>query len=181
MISQLLKFIGIGLIVLVSTSTFAQQRDTTFYRSSAVPVHLHPIERAAGSSALGSVYYYGGKRLSSPNSLEIPFYELNEPTVNRHYRNYRLSTTASRIIAFAPFVYFLTRRTGVRFNSREYWTIYGSSVAASLAITIYGNVQINKGVMQYNYTLRQARLGVSFQPILNSTQQAIGLSLQGKF
>lgn len=176
-----MKTIILLLFCFCALHAFAQQRDTTFYRPSAVPVHLRPIERAAGSSVLGSVYYYGGKRLSSPNSLEIPFYELNEPTVNRHYRNYRLSTTASRIIAFAPFVYFLTRRTGVRFNSREYWTIYGSSVAASLAITIYGNVQINKGVMQYNYTLRQARLGVSLQPIPNSTQQAIGLSLQGKF
>ena len=159
----------------------AQQRDTSFYRPVRVPAHLRPIERAAGSSAFGSVYYYGGKRLSSANSLEIPFYELNDPGVNRHYRNFRLSTTVSRIAALLPFVYFLTRQTGVRFNSREYWTIYASSVAVSLGVTVYGNTQINKGVRSYNSLLRQARLGVSMQPLPGSTQTAIGLSLQGKF
>ncbi|OIN57955.1 hypothetical protein [Arsenicibacter rosenii] len=159
----------------------AQQRDTVFYRSQAIPVHLQPIERAAGSSAFGSVYYYGGKRLSSPNSLEIPFYELSHPTVNRHYRNFRLATTVSRVIAIAPFLYFLTQRSGVRFNSREYWTIYIGSVAASLGVSIYGNSQVNKAVKQYNTVLREARVGVSLQQLPGTSQPVMGVGIRGKF
>lgn len=175
---NILLLISLFLFVLTG---YAQPRDTSFYRPVGVPAHLRPIERAAGSSAFGSVFYYGGKRLSSANSLEIPFFELNDPVVNRHYRNYRLSTSISRAMALVPFIYFLTRRTGVRFNSREYWTLYGTSVAASLGISIYGNTQIHKGVRQYNSQLRQARLGVSMQSLPIPNQAAIGLSLQGNF
>lgn len=167
--------------LLVPFLATAQQRDTVFYRSTAIPAHLQPIERAAGSSALGSVYYYGGKRLSSPNSLEIPFYELSHPAVTRHYRNYRLATTVSRLTAIAPFIYFLTQRSGVRFNSREYWTIYIGSVAASLGVSIYGNSQVNKAVKQYNSVLREARLGVSVQSLPSNATPVMGVGVRGKF
>jgi hypothetical protein len=73
-----------------------QRADTGYYRTAPVPVHLMPVERAAGSSSLGSVYFYGGKKLSSPYSLEVPFYELNDPTVNHHFQTFRTMTTLGR-------------------------------------------------------------------------------------
>lgn len=137
------------------------QRDTSFYRPAPVPPHLRPIERAVGSSALGSVYFYGGKRLTSASSLEVPFFELNDPLVNRHYRNYRTWTTVSRLTALVPLVYFFTRTRSVGFNSGEYWTVYGGSVVLALGAVIVGNSQVNKGVARYNTLLRQVpRTGI---------------------
>ncbi|WP_345269960.1 hypothetical protein [Nibrella viscosa] len=156
------------------------QRDTSHYRTVPVPAHLRPIERAVGSSALGSVYYYGGKRLTSPHSLEVPFYELDDPMVNRHYRNYRTWTTVSRLTAVVPLLYVFTRNTTARLNSREYWAIYFGSLGASLGFTIIGNTQVNKAVMRYNQMLRQSRLGVSAVPIPMGGQ-AVGLGYSRSF
>lgn len=145
------------------------QRDTSFYRLTPVPTHLRPIERAVGSSALGSVYFYGGKRLTSASSLEVPFFELNDPFVNRHYRNYRTWTTVSRLTALVPLVYFFTRTRSVGFNSGEYWTVYGGSVVLALGTVVVANSQVNKGVARYNTLLRQVpraefRVGLAVTP-----------------
>jgi hypothetical protein len=155
--------------LLLGTLPGLAQRDTSFYRQTPVPPHLKPIERAVGSSALGSIYFYGGKRLTSASSLEVPFYELNDPMVSRHYRNFRTWTTVSRLIGFVPLVYFFTRQRTVGFNAGEYWTVYGGSVVVALGSVIVANTQVNKGVARYNTLLRQVpraeyRLGLSVAP-----------------
>ncbi|MEZ0609226.1 hypothetical protein ACAW74_11955 [Fibrella sp. WM1] len=156
------------LLLFVALSGYAQ-RDTSFYRTTPVPAHLRPIERAIGSSAIGSVYFYGGKRLTSAASLEIPFFELNDPLVNRHYRNYRTWTTVSRLTALVPLVYFFTRTKSVGFNSGEYWTVYGGSVVLAFGTVIIANTQVNKAVARYNTMLRQVpraeyRVGAALSP-----------------
>lgn len=125
-----------------------------------VPAHLRPIERAIGSSALGSVYFYGEKKLNSPYSLEVPFFELNDPQVNQHFRNFRTWSTISRLTALAPVVYFITRPRSAGFYSREYWTVYGGSVVLALGTVIVANTQVNKAVGRYNTMLRQVPAGV---------------------
>lgn len=61
--ARLFLFITVSLVT--SHFSHAQQRrrdeDTSHYRTVPVPAHLMPIERAYGSSSLGSVYFYGGK------------------------------------------------------------------------------------------------------------------------
>lgn len=172
-------FLSLLLVGLLSTGAYAQ-RDTSHYRTVPVPAHLRPIERAAGSSVIGSVYYYGGKRLSSPHSLEVPFFELDDPMVNRHYRNYRTWVTVSRLTAVVPLIYVFTRNTSARLNSREYWAIYFGSLGASLAFTLAGNSQVNKAVMRYNQMLRQSRLGFSASP-LPMGGLAVGLGYSKSF
>lgn len=133
-----------------------------------MPAHLRPIERAIGSSALGSVYFYGGKKLNSPFSLEVPFIELNDPQVNQHFRNFRTWTTISRLTGLVSLAYFIT--TGSRNNSAsQYWTVYGSSLALSLGTIIVANSQVNKAVGRYNTMLRQVppnviRVGAVYAP-----------------
>ena len=159
------------------------QRDTSFYRTTPIPPHLRPIERALGSSSLGSVYYYGGKKLTGPYSLEVPFFELNDPIVNRHYRNFRVWTTVSRLTAIVPLVYFLARTRSAGFNSGEYWTIYGGSALASIATVIVANTQVNKSVARYNSLLRQnyrVQVGAAFTP-LHRGLPAVGVGLVGTF
>lgn len=152
------------ILLFLSVTAQAQRRrdDTSHYRSVPIPGHLQPIERAVGSSALGSVYFYGGKRLSSPYSLEVPFYELDDPIVNRRFRNYRTWITLSRLTSVATLAYALLDRNGRR---GTYWTVYGGSIAVAFTFTIIGNGQVNKAVTRYNEMLRQPRVGFSTAPL----------------
>ncbi len=137
-----------------------------------------PIERAAGSSSLGGVYFYGGKKLSSPYSLEVPFYELADPTVNHHFQKFRSMTTLGRVVGLAPLVYILVRKNR---NSDTYWTVLGGSAVASLTFSIIGNGQVNKAVSRYNQMLRQPRVGMSIAPVPLTGQAAVGAGVSWGF
>ena len=170
------------LVVVVGVSFHAhaqrQRADTGYYRADPVPAHLLPVERAYGSSSLGSVYFYGGKKLSSPYSLEVPFYELNDPTVNHHFQTFRTMTTLGRLVGLAPLAYILLQRSR---NSGTYWTVFGGSMAASLTFSIIGNGQVNKAVSRYNQMLRQPRVGVFIMPVPLTGQAAVGAGVTLKF
>ncbi len=168
-------------LLLLALSSHAQRRrpdDTAHYRTEPVPAYLQPIERAYGSSSLGSIYFYGGKKLSSPYSLEVPFYEIDDPTVTHHFRAFRTVTTLSRLTALVPLAYILIQR-----NTRNgtYWTVYAGSIAASLTLSIIGNSQVNKAVTRYNGLLRQPRVGVSVAPVPLTGQAAVGAGLAWSF
>lgn len=137
-----------------------------------------PIERAVGSSSLGSVYYYGGKRLSSPYSLEVPFFEIADPTVTHRFAVFRSMTTLSRLTALLPLGYILLKQNQ---NKGTYWTLYGGSIVASLAFTIIGNSQINRAVTRYNELLRQPRVGLSVAPIHLTGQASVGAGVAWQF
>ncbi|MBO0934616.1 hypothetical protein [Fibrella aquatilis] len=174
----LISWLVVGLL-----TTAHAQRDTSFYRTTPIPTHLRPIERALGSSSLGSVYYYGGKKLTGAYSLEVPFFELNDPIVNRHYRNFRIWNTVSRLTALVPLVYFIARTRSTGFNSGEYWTIYGGSVALSIGTVIVANTQVNKSVARYNSLLRQnyrVQVGATLTP-LPTGLPALGIGVVGKW
>lgn len=167
-------------LLLSSLLGHSQRRsdDTSHYRSGPIPAHLLPIERAYGSSSLGSVYFYGGKKLSSPYSLEIPFYELSDPTVTHHFQTFRTLTTLGRLTAFIPLAYILLSKNN---NNGVYWTVYGGSIGATLVFTIIGNAQVNKAVTRYNEMLRQPRLGVSVAPVSLTGQAAVGAGVAWSF
>ncbi|MCK8491411.1 MULTISPECIES: hypothetical protein [Spirosoma] len=165
------------LVLSIAARTYAQRADdTSHYRTVPVPAHLMPIERTAAS--LGTVYFYGGKRLSSPFALEVPFYELNDPTVNHHFRTFRTLTTLSRLTSLATLAYVLFSKNG---SNSTYWIVYGSSIGASLTLAFIGNGHVNKAVTRYNEMLRQPRLGMSVAPIPLTGSQAIGVGIACKF
>ncbi|GAB3918708.1 hypothetical protein [Larkinella terrae] len=156
----------------LGTALAQRPADSTFYRPGpAVPAHLKPIERSFGS------YYYGGKRLRSPNSLEIPFNELNDPIVNRHFRTYRTFVVIGQVVAAVPLIYVLTRNRGTYTRSGEYWTVYFGSIGATLGLSLIGNSKVRKAVTEYNRSLANARFGFSIQPLPGTTQTAFGVSL----
>lgn len=156
----------------------AQRTDeTAHYRTVPIPAHLLPIERTAGSS-LGTVYFYGGKKLSSPFALEVPFYELNDPTVNHHFKTFRTLTTLSRLTSLATLAYVLFSKNG---SNSTYWIVYGSSIGASLTFLAIGSGHVNKAVTRYNEMLRQPRVGMSVAPIPLTGSQAIGVGVACRF
>lgn len=168
-------------LLFLSIATYAQRRrdeDTSHYRTVPVPTHLMPIERAYGSSSLGSVYFYGRKKLSSPYSLEVPFFELDDPTVTHHFKTFRTLTTLSRLTSLATLVYVLFDKNG---RNGTYWVVYGSSVAASLTFSAIGNGQVNKAVTRYNQLLRQPRVGFSVAPVLPTGRSSVGVGVAWGF
>lgn len=169
-----MRFIYLLLLCVGLLGTALAQRpaDSTFYRpNSGVPSYLKPIERSYGA------YFYGGKRLRSANSLEIPFNELNDPAVNRHFRRYRTFVLVGQVVAAVPLVYVLTRNRGTYTRSGDYWAVYFGSIGATLGLTIIGNTQVRKAVTQYNRALANARFGFSAQPLPGTTRTAFGISL----
>lgn len=174
--------LSLVLLLFCSLTTHAQRRradDTAHYRTEPVPTHLLPVERAFGSSALGSTYFYGGKRLSSPYSLEIPFFELNDPDVSHRFKTFRTLTTLSRLTALVPLAYFLLQNK--RYNSSAYWTVVGGSSAVALTFSIIGNVQVDRAVSRYNQMLRPPRVGLSAAPVTLTGQPAPGAGLVWTF
>ncbi|GAB3688101.1 hypothetical protein GCM10027592_02540 [Spirosoma flavus] len=167
----------ISLILLSLTAHAQRQDDTSHYRTVPVPAHLLPIERAYGSS-LGSIYFYGGKKLSSPYSLEVPFFELNDGEVNHRFQTFRTMTTLSRLSALIPLAYIVLTSTK---NNGTYWTVYGGAIAASLTFTIIGNSQVNKAVTRYNQMLRQPRVGLSLAPLPLTGRLAPGVGVAWSF
>lgn len=167
-------------MTLLSAQAQRQRTDTGYYRTAPIPTHLMPVERAAGSSFLGSVYFYGGKKLSSPYSLEVPFYELADPTVTHHFQTFRTMTTLSRLVGLAPLGYILVQRSR---NTGAYWTVFGGSIVASLTFSIIGNSQVNKAVSRYNQMLRQPRVsvGMSVAPVPLTGQTAVGAGMAWQF
>lgn len=124
------------------------------------------------------MYFYGGKRLSSPYSLEIPFYEINDPTISHRFQAFRTLTTLSRLTALVPLAYILFTKNQ---SSGTYWTLYGSTIATSLTLSIIGNSQVNKAVMRYNELLRQPRVGLSIAPVSVTGQVAVGAGIAWGF
>jgi|GEM_PF-2287392 len=166
---------GLCLLWLCGLTTVAQRPDSAFYQPRPqVPAHLRGIERAGG------LYFYGAQRLRSPLSLEIPFQELNDAQVMRHFRTSRTFSTASQLVGFVPVIYLLARNRSFGFRSREYWVIYFGSIGASLGLTLAGNNQVRRAVNRYNQVLLQSRLGVSMAP-LPTGQTALGVGWSGRF
>lgn len=169
------------LLLSVSLATRAQRKPdaASYYRAEPVPAHLLPIERAFGSSSLGGVYFYGGKKLSSPYSLEIPFFELDDPEVSHHFQVFRTLTRVGQLTALFPLVYILFQNN--RQSVGTYWTVVGGTAATSLTLTIIGNSHVNKAVTRYNEMLRQPRVGVSATPVPLTGQAALGVGVSWGF
>lgn len=106
--------------------------------------------------------------------MEIPFNELNDPIVNRHFRNYRTLATIGQVVAVVPLVYVLANKSTTTRNG-DYWAVYFGSIGVTLGMTLIGNTQVRKAVTQYNRALANARFGFSVQPLPGTTQTAFGV------
>ena len=169
------------LLLTVSLTARAQRKpdETSYYRTEPVPAHLLPVERAFGSSSLGSVYFYGGKKLSSPYSLEVPFFELDDPEVSHHFQVFRTLTKVGQLTALFPLVYILFQSN--RQSPGTYWTVVGGTAVTSLTLTIIGNSHVNKAVTRYNEMLRQPRVSISASPVSLTGQPALGVGVSWGF
>lgn len=148
----------VAVLIVISTIhvTCAQ---TPPYQS--VPAHLELIERAPGSTILGTGFFYKGRRLNSPFSVEIPILELNDPIANRHFRRFRTWTTVGRLTGLASVAYVLFNRTPDPQTRRA---VYFGSLLASVGFTLVSNHQVNKAVRRYNAVVGKPRVGLIMIP-----------------
>ncbi len=173
-----MKIITTLLFLSISFGIFAQ-KDSSYYNPNITRklYYLKPLQKVNGS------YYYGDRRLSGYNSLEIPFFELNDPEVNFHYRRYKTFTGIGQVIGFIPTIYILStlRRNlarQTRYYSGTYLGIIGASLAGNLTCTLIGKSHIKKATIRYNQALGQSNMG-SLQ--LKTDENALGLALKYNF
>lgn len=146
------------ILLIVSTIGVDYAQTPTF---QPVPAHLERMEQAPGSTILGTAFFYKGRRLNSPFSVEIPMLELNDPIANRHFKQFRTWTTVGRLTGLASVAYVLFNRTPNRQISRA---IYFGSLAASVGFTMLSNYQVNKAVRRYNVVLGTPKVGFIMVP-----------------
>jgi hypothetical protein len=157
-----LKPLILTLIVAFSLSLAAHAQTPV---ASLPPAHLEPIEFAPGSSIMGSVFFYKGRKLHAPFSVEVPIQELNDPVANLYFRRFRTWTTVGRLTGLASVAYVLLNRTPDRQTSRA---VYIGSVVASVGFSMISNYQVNKAVQRYNAVVGAPQVGVSVVPTVGN-------------
>lgn len=173
-----MKIITTLLFFSISFSTFAQ-KDSAHYNPNITRklYYLKSLQKVNGS------YYYGERRLSGYNSLEVPFFELNNPEVNFHYRRYKTFTGIGQAIGLIPTIYILaTLRNNVsrqtRYYSGTYLGIIGATLVGNLTCTLIGKSHIQKAAIKYNQALGQSNVS-SLQ--LKTDENSLGLALKYSF
>lgn len=166
------------LLLGISFGIFAQ-KDSAYNNPNITRklYYLKPLQKINGS------YFYGERRLSGYNSLEVPFFELNDPEVNFHYRRYRTFTGIGQAIGFIPTIYILatlkknlTRQT--RYYSGTYLSIIGATLVGNLTCTLIGRSHIKKAAIKYNQALGQNNVS-NLQ--LKTDENALGLAFRYNF
>lgn len=111
-----MKIITTLLLLILSFSIFAQKDSTNFHPNITRKLYyLKPLQKVNGP------YYYGERRLSSYNSLEVPFFDLNNPEVNIHYRRYKTFTIIGQAIGFIPTIWVLATLNKPRTRQSEFY------------------------------------------------------------
>lgn len=173
-----MKIITTLLFFSISFGIFAQ-KDSAYYNPNITRklYYLKSLQKVNGS------YYYGERRLSSYNSLEVPFFELNDPEVNFHYRRYKTFTGIGQAIGFIPTIYILatlnkprTRQSGL--YTSTYLGVIGASLVGSITCSLIGKSHIKKAAIRYNQALGQSN--VSYWQ-LQTDQNSLGLALKYSF
>ncbi|MEZ4902338.1 MAG: hypothetical protein R2822_11555 [Spirosomataceae bacterium] len=169
------KYLICTYLLLFSTfyQAIAQTRksDSLFYQPFET-IHLKPIVIGANGR-----YYYGGQRLRSSYSLEIPFADLNDDQVNRYFKNSRTIRTLGSVVAALPTIYFLIAGRNSGISRQTFWTTYFASIGVSLASNLVANGQMRKAVNTYNLRLARPRVGLSVQETANN-RLVVGLSMR---
>lgn len=162
----------------ISFGIFAQ-KDSAHYNPNITRklYYLKPLQKVNGA------YYYGERRLSGYNSLEVPFFELNNPEVNFHYRRYKAFTGIGQAIGFIPTIYVLATLNKPRtpqsgFYTSTYLTIIGATLVGSITCSLIGKSHIKKAAIKYNQALEQNNVS-SLQ--LKTDENSLGLAFQYNF
>jgi hypothetical protein len=167
------------ILLLITYFNVFSQRDSAYYHPNITKklYYLKPLQKVNGA------YYYGERRLSGYNSLEVPFFELNDPEVNFQYRRYKTFTGIGQAIGFVPTIYFLatfnkpsTRQSG--FYSSTYLSIIGATLVGSITCFLIGKSHIKKAAIKYNQALGQNNLS-NLQ--LKTDKNSLGLALRYNF
>lgn len=173
-----MKTLTIVILIVSSFSLFAQ-KDSSFYKSNITRKHyyLKPLQKVNGT------YYYGERRLSGFNSLEVPFFELNDPIVNYHFKRYKIFNGVGQAISFIPTIYILstlnkarTRQSG--YYSGTYLGMLGVSLVGSITCNIIGKAHIKRAAIRYNQALGQP---TSANLQLKPDENSLGLALRFNF
>jgi hypothetical protein len=154
-----MKIIIALLFVGISLNSFAQ-KDSSYYNPNITRklYYLKPLQKVSG------VYFYGDRKLSGYNALEVPFFELNDAEVNHHYKSYKIFVGVGQIIGFIPTIYILANLNNNRVRGSGYYTgtylgVIAASLGGSIACNLIGKSHIKKAAIRYNQAIGQSNVG----------------------
>jgi hypothetical protein len=173
-----MRYIIIYFLCIFSIKTHAQIDSIIHQKSYQSPYFLKAIHKTSGK------YFYGNKRLSNVYALEIPFAELNDATVNKHYKKFKTYTTIGQVVQIVPTLFLINiianRPKYTTISSQKgYWTVLITSELISIGTTIIGNLQVKKAVKAYNQGLAKPFRTSYFE--LESSENEYGLALKYRF
>ena len=170
------------LITLLFTSLFCSsfaQKDSSYYTPNITRklYYLKPLQKVNG------VYFYGERKLSGYNALEVPFFELNDAEVNYHYKKYKVFTGVGQAIGFIPTIYILANLNNSRVRGSGYYTttylsIILASLGGSIACNLIGKSHIKKAAIRYNQAIGKDNLGY-WQ--FKANDNSLGITLRYNF
>jgi hypothetical protein len=173
-----MKNITILLFLVVSLNTFAQ-KDSSYYNPNITQklYYLKPLQKVGGN------YFYGDRKLSGVNALEVPFFELNDTEVNHHYKKYKIFTGVGQAIGFIPTIYILANINNTRVRQSGYYTstylsIILASLGGSIACNAIGKSHIKKAAIRYNKAIEKNN--VSYWQ-LKTDDNSLGMALKYNF
>ncbi|WP_435354384.1 hypothetical protein [Emticicia sp. SJ17W-69] len=155
------------------------QKDSSYYNPNITRklYYLKPLQKVSG------VYFYGDRKLSGVNALEVPFFELNDPEVNHHYKNYKIFTGIGQAISFLPTIYILANLNNTRnrqsgYYSGTYLGILFASLGGSIGCSLIGKTHIKKAAIRYNQAI--GNNNISYLQ-LKTDDNSLGMALRYHF
>ncbi len=172
------KTLATLLLLVVLSNTFAQ-KDSSYYNPNITRklYYLKPLQKVNG------VYFYGDRKLSGYNALEVPFFELNDAEVNYHYKKYKIFTGVGQAVSLIPTIYILANLNNTRvrqsgYYSTTYLSVILASLSGSIACNLIGKSHIKKAAIRYNQAIGQSNLGY-WQ--LKTDDNSLGMALKYNF
>ena len=166
------------LFLVISLSTFAQT-DSSHYN----PNITRKLYALKSLNKINGSYYYGERKLTGFYALEVPFFELNDAEVNRHYKQFKTFTNVGRAISIVPTIFLLAnlsnnklRQSG--FFTQTYFTIVFASIGGNIVCDLVAKSHIKKAAIRYNKAIGKDNLGY-WQ--FKNDDNSLGMSLKYNF
>lgn len=155
------------------------QKDSSYYNTNITRklYYLKPLQKVSG------VYFYGDRKLSGYNALEVPFFELNNAEVNFHYKRFKTFTGIAQAISFIPTIYIIANLSNRNKQQSGYYTstylgVIIASLGGSIACNLIGKSHIKKAAIKYNQAIGKDNVGYwQFKTDNNS----LGMALRYNF
>jgi hypothetical protein len=143
--------------------------------SSAGQQSLKPLSKR------GTSYYYDSKKLRNGYSVQVPFQQLNDESINLSFKKYENTRRVGRYSYLVPLVYLITVSSSHANSTNKQLTKSEANVGTALlwgafftnmGCNYFSNIHLRKGVDRYNQLLvKNNSVGFSIDVLPDNSRQ----------